>query len=865
MIQTNNTEIIVIFNNNGLQLDTDYTSNKNFYYNETLINNYNENPMKSFLYFGFEDFNDNMSLSLACLHKLTQAFVYSLSKNPDIELTKKAEPITFEKCLEFLKIAPFVATIEYVTVDWVTNFWSELCKVFESEIKNFDGTVFEYLKSFNSNLNMAGRIYFHLVENTANESPFAFLATYSTKENDKVKHMPLKHSLLEYKDNQNLLLQLLGTVSKAANESRFISGLVESGELFHPLGLKTDEAYTFLKEIPLYESCGILCRMPDWWKRKSSSAKISVSLGDKQPSKLGLDELVKVDPKISIGGQNITKDELKSLLAETEGLSFLKGKWIEVDHEKLKDILKTYESLNEQEDVTLSDAIRAQLGLSSKLDILEDDNIEFTNGEWLDSVRDKLLNPSKIEDIKISNDFKATLRNYQQLGFNWLFTMKSLGFGALLADDMGLGKTIQILALLEHLRQKSDFKTLLVIPTSLLGNWKNEIEKFAPKLTYKIIHGKQTDFDLNDANIFITTYGMVTRLDFLKNYKWDVLVLDEAQAIKNPSTKQTKEVKFLQADFKIAMTGTPVENKLADLWSIFDFLNKGLLGSTKEFSSFIKKIQKEESYVKLKNVITPFILRRLKTDKFIINDLPDKIEMKSYATLTKKQVVLYNALIKELTEKLEKSEGIERKGLVLGAIIKFKQICNHPDQYLGLSNYELSHSGKFDKLKEICETIKDKKERVLVFTQFREITEPLANFLSTIWNREGFVLHGGTAAKKRTEMVEQFNKEYYTPFMVLSLKAGGVGLNLTSANHVIHFDRWWNPAIENQATDRVFRIGQQKNVLVHKFITEGTIEEKIDEMIEEKQKLANEIIASSGESWITEMSNKDLLNLFKLS
>lgn len=358
---------------------------------------------------------------------------------------------------------------------------------------------------------------------------------------------------------------------------------------------------------------------------------------------------------------------------------------------------------------------------------------------------------------------------------------------------------------------------------------------------------------------------MAVRLEKLKTIKWDLVILDEAQAIKNPSTKQTKAVKQLKANSKIAMTGTPIENSLSDLWSLFDFLNAGLLGTAKEFTEFTKRLKVDNAdYSKLRAVVNPFILRRLKTDKTVIADLPEKIEMKAYANLTKKQVVLYNGLVKEIEQKLETAESIERKGLVLASIMKFKQICNHPDQFLGQTAFQHEHSGKFERLLEICETIYEKRERVLVFTQFKEMTKPIAEYLETIFNRKGLILHGGTPVKKRGELVEEFCGEEYVPFMVLSLKAGGVGLNLTAANHVIHFDRWWNPAVENQATDRAFRIGQQKNVMVHKLITSGSIEEKIDMMIEEKSKLAGDIIASSGESWITELDNNKLMELFTL-
>ena len=313
------------------------------------------------------------------------------------------------------------------------------------------------------------------------------------------------------------------------------------------------------------------------------------------------------------------------------------------------------------------------------------------------------------------------------------------------------------------------------------------------------------------------------------------------------------------------MTGTPVENRLSDLWSLFDFVNSGLLGTSKEFKAFSKGLADHpDGYGKLRQMLQPFILRRVKSDKAIISDLPDKIEVKAWAELSKKQLVLYQQVITTISENLENATGIQRKGLVLGALMKFKQICNHPDQYTGTGSYLAKDSGKFKRLEEICTAIYAKRERVLVFTQFKELTEPLACFLAEIFERDGLVLHGSVPVAKRKKIVEAFQDDDYIPFMVLSLKAGGVGLNLTRANHVIHFDRWWNPAVENQATDRAFRIGQQKNVMVHKFISKGTIEEKIDNMLMKKAALADDVVASSGETWLTEMDNAELTELFTL-
>ncbi|MHB1453768.1 MAG: DEAD/DEAH box helicase [Saccharofermentanales bacterium] len=866
-----NRNLIAVCLPDGVMLDFEMTDSKTVYSNGLLFEQFRLDWSKALFNFGFEDRSSMMTPSIAFIHDISHRFIKALARNPYIEFTRSASSIDSEEQNEILQSVPYLIGLEFVDEAWIGNIWNRLSEVFTLLNKDAPGTIAEFLQSRSTRLNMAGRVFFHLVENPGTDFPFAFMATYSTQngQEKKVSHVPLKHALLEFREQNDLLLQLLSTVSKAADKSGLISELVESGELFSPIKFTADEAYTFLKEIPMYEECGVLCRIPHWWKKRSSSIRLMVSVGNKEPSLVGMDALMSFDPKLSLDGQDISKEEIEALLLQTAGLSLIKGKWVEVDHDRLQAALDAFEKANRMADgdsLTLADAMRLQLkgagyfGLDDKAI-----DIQVTNGEWLSSIRSKLMNPEEISNVSPGRNFKCTLRHYQQSGLDWLVMMRSLGFGALLADDMGLGKTVQILALLEFARNKGKIRTLLVIPASLIGNWENEIARFTPNLKYCVLHTGNTVIDFNAYDLFITTYGMTARIDELKGYRWDLLIIDEAQAIKNPGAKQTKAVKQLQSRSRIAMTGTPIENRLSELWSIFDFLNAGLLGNAKEFKDLVKGMQDSEDYSKIRNVISPFILRRLKTDKNVISDLPDKIELKEYAGLSKKQVVLYMTLVDEIAGKLESTEGIERKGLVLASIMKFKQICNHPDQYLGGLSFEASHSGKFELLAEICETIREKHERVLIFTQFREMTEPLAQYLEEVFGRKGLVLHGGTPVKKRAELVAQMNGREYVPFMVLSLKAGGVGLNLTGASHVIHFDRWWNPAVENQATDRAFRIGQKQNVMVHKFISTGTIEEKIDRMIEGKQKLASDIIGSSGEQWITEMNNAELMNLFSLA
>jgi non-specific serine/threonine protein kinase len=371
---------------------------------------------------------------------------------------------------------------------------------------------------------------------------------------------------------------------------------------------------------------------------------------------------------------------------------------------------------------------------------------------------------------------------------------------------------------------------------------------------------------LAGADVAITSYGYLARASSLGATSWRLVVLDEAHAIKNPGAKQTRTVKGLKADTRIALTGTPIENRLGDLWSIFDFINPGLLGSSKQFSSFVKSLaaRPHNPYAPLRELVRPYILRRLKTDKSIIADLPDKTEVKAFCLLSRKQAALYQQAVKDLAGKIADLDGIERRGVVLAFLMRFKQICNHPSQWLGDGAWAEEDSGKLARLRDIAEEIAARQEKALVFTQFRETTAPLAAFLGTVFGRPGLVLHGETEVKKRKDLVRQFQEDESVPFFVLSLKAGGAGLNLTAASHVVHFDRWWNPAVESQATDRAFRIGQTKNVLVHKFVCRGTVEDKIDQMIEAKQKLAGDFLGGGAEMLLTEMNDAELLRLVAL-
>lgn len=809
------------------------------------------------------------SASTAFLYIVSDKFFKKLTALPELEIVRENAKVllTDDEYMDLLEAVPFAIGAEYITKEWIELVLSKLQEIFAKEIAEYNGTVEMYLTDKNQNLRVPERIFFHLVENKDDDYPFAFMATYATKKSDgSVQHVPLEYALSEYKDDRQKLLSLLSCLEKAANVSKLIAGFMKTGELFHPLRITVKEAYRFLKDVEAIEKAGILCRIPNWWKRRSSTVSLSIKLGDKKPSALGFDAIISAKPEFMVDGVLLTKKDIETLMAQTEGLALLKGKWVEADHDRLQKLLDDMKKI--PDNLTLMEALKLQLGTSDKA---ADVGEKVTNGKWLAGILKSLREPEGIRRLAMPKALHATLRPYQKDGYIWLNYMYKLGFGACLADDMGLGKTVQVLAFLEKLHEENkDARALLVVPASLVENWRSEAKKFTPSLSLFVLHGKPSkelaeELLKNEAFLTVTTYGMVSRIPALQDINWECIILDEAQAVKNALTKQTKEIKKLHGRMKIAMTGTPIENDLTNLWSLFDFLNKGLMGTSKEFRGFCKELEEhQERYGRLKAMVSPFMLRRLKTDKKIIADLPEKMETIDYAELSKKQVVLYRRIVEDMEHKIRSAEGIERQGLVLATITKLKQVCNHPDQYLGQSGYSLTESGKFALLKELCETIYEKRERVLIFTQYKEITGVLADFLEKVFHRKGRVIHGGVSSAKRGKIVEEFQSEEYIPFLVLSVRAGGTGLNLTRANHVIHFDRWWNPAVENQATDRAFRIGQTKNVMVHKLVCKSTVEERIDEMIKSKKELAENVIGK-GENWITELDNDTLMDMLKLS
>jgi len=873
--------IVIIGSDGAYRLDTDGPESELSGGLAVFYSNFKIEPYWALLQLGFSEDDASFNEPVRFLRRTAASFVKTLSRCEAIEELREkavvaADPDFFS---ELVLDAPFMLGSENLTDEWFGTLYRNLNSAFSREIAAFGKSVAAYFASKNPALHLPGRVYFHLVENRTGEEPFAFLATYTSPDAAKPgAHLPLGSALSEYDGDRRRMIDLLRTVKAAGEKSAFIKELEDNGEIFHPLKFSADEAYIFLKEIPLYEESGIICRIPDWYRKKQNSFSLTVTVGEEKKTYVSGESLLSFTADITVGGESISIDEARRMLAGTEGLALIKNRWIEVDHKKLREILDACDKANalySKEGIPLSEAMRLQLH-ESRLDrsITGETEVTVTGGSWFGGVLAHLSRPETISPIDAGDDFAAHLRDYQHKGLNWLHYLHTVGLGACLADDMGLGKTIQVIAHLNHLRSPNKkIRALVIVPASLIGNWSAEIARFAPKMECHILHPsekKQIDegaqFVMKKRGIFIVTYSMLSRYEWLNDIEWDYLVADEAQAIKNPGTKQTRAVKAVKARFRLALTGTPVENSLVDLWSIFDFINPGLLGSAAEFSRFSKGLAKQpEGYARLKRIVTPFILRRLKSDKSIISDLPDKIEMKSYSQLSRKQALLYQSLVDSLKRSLLTSgTEIQRKGIILSSIIKFKQICNHPDQYAGSGEFAERDSGKFERLTELCETIREKRERLLVFTQFREIIDPLCAHLETLFGRAGLAIHGEVAVKNRKDIVAKFQSDEYVPFMVLSLKAGGTGLNLTAANHVIHFDRWWNPAVENQATDRAFRIGQTKGVVVHKFITSGTIEEKIDQMIEDKSKLVTDILPDVQENWLTGMSDEEIMQLVRL-
>ena len=576
-------------------------------------------------------------------------------------------------------------------------------------------------------------------------------------------------------------------------------------------------------------------------------------------SKISLDDILDFSYEIAIGNEKISLEEFNELVKNNNGLIKYKNKYVLIDQDESK---KIFEQVAKANFKSLSRMELIHASMSGQLDQYDFD---------YDKAFAKIIQDfNKPVDVTPPAELKGELRPYQQTGLKWLWTNVSKGFGACMADDMGLGKTIQVISLILKMKEegKLDKPVLVICPTTLMGNWIKEIQMFAPSLDAVVYHGAERKLELKH-DIILTTYAIM-RIDVeeLKSHEWGMIIVDEAQNIKNPDTAQTLAVKMLKSPVKIAMTGTPVENRLTELWSIFDFINHGYLGTLREFQKSyaipIERFKENSRAAKLKMSVSPFVLRRLKTDKNVITDLPEKMVINDYCYLSKPQAVLYEKTLNEMMEKISGFTGINRRGNIFKLITALKQICNHPYQFLKGGEMNREQSGKMDKCISTVQSILDNGEKTLIFTQYKEMGDILCRIIADECNTDPLFFHGSLTVGQRDEIINRFQNEDESKIMILSLKAGGTGLNLTSATNVIHYDLWWNPAVEDQATDRTYRIGQDKNVMVHRLITLGTFEEKIDEMLKSKKELAD-LAVYEGEKIITELSDEEIYEIFTLT
>jgi len=722
--------------------------------------------------------------------------------------------------------------------------------------------IHQYLQRFY----LSNKLYVPLIkiEDNAGQNTFD-LQLWVENRKDSMQESLSLHNFIKNKTYSNFKASLFQSLASLSRDFPAVKPLISSSGTEQLMFNADSFAEVLLQILPLVKLLGIRVLLPNSLKslaRPKASLKLDGKNSDSTgKSYLNLNEMLQFEWQISIGDKTIPVSEFKELVKNVSGVVNIKGEYVLIDQKEIQTLLN-----NLDEDKELSRVDLLQSALSE-----EYQEAKITLSPAARKIVNELLHS---EQKTIPKDLNATLRPYQQRGYQWLYNNSKVGFGSIIADDMGLGKTIQVISLLlqfKHEGRLDKKKALIVVPTTLITNWQKEIERFAPDLLPHIYHGAKREFKTIDCDLVITSYGML-RSDASKfqKLKWEVLAIDEAQNIKNPGTEQTKAVKKLKAEVKIAMSGTPVENRLSEYWSLFDFVNKGYLGSAKyfkkTFASPIENDNNEQQLERFKKITDPFVLRRLKTDKSIISDLPEKIEHNCFIQLAKEQTALYQNVVNTMLESLNNTEenSIERKGLVLKMMTALKQICNHPSQFLKKEDDRVDLSGKTEMLLELLRSIYENDEKVLIFTQYKEMGQILARILEDAFDTKPLFLHGGVARKKRDEMVEEFQNKKHVKIFILSIKAGGTGLNLTAANHVIHYDLWWNPAVETQATDRAFRIGQKKNVLVHRLICKGTFEEKINQMLQDKKHLADLTVAT-GEKWIGDLSNSELHELIHIN
>ncbi|MCU0691911.1 MAG: SNF2-related protein, partial [Polyangiaceae bacterium] len=693
---------------------------------------FGQSPFHGLLHIGAGEVASRLPPSLSFARSFGRLFVTALCAQPDLEACRDsvAPPVDAEQLAALAASVPPMPGGEYISAETLRGWWDGITAAARERLVAYQGLVQDLLRSWDPIWNQVGRVWFHLAENKQHPSaPFAFMATYTSRigEHARPQHVPLGKALEEYagKSARDALLTLLAPIHRASEASSVAQRLVESGEVFHPLAWSPAEALAFLRELPLLEAAGVLVRVPNWWNaRRPPRPAVKITVGASSPAQLGLSALLDFSVEATIDGEPISDEEWRSISRGTDGLVLLKGKWVEVDRDKLNQVLQHWHKAQrdfERDGISFLDAMRLMAGQgrsgASKQGLGEglEGWSEVNAGEWLSKVLERLRAPEAAEDLQVGSELRATLRAYQQVGVQWLHTLASLGLGGCLADDMGLGKTIQVLALLLLLKRESKHApSLLVAPASLLANWKAEIRRFAPSLIVRTAHGSAAPEqrlldddtpDLSGVDLVMTTYGSAHRFSWMREMKWQLVVLDEAQAIKNPGARQTRAVKAFHARTRLCLTGTPIENRLADLWSLFDFLLPGLLGSAKRFGEETRRMDRDGSYAALRTLVAPYILRRLKTDPKVINDLPEKTEVTAWCPLTRVQAVMYQQAVDELAAKLQDAAGMSRRGAILSYLLRFKQICNHPSQWLGDGAWQGDASGKLMRLMDIASEV----------------------------------------------------------------------------------------------------------------------------------------------------------------
>lgn len=747
--------------------------------------------------------------------------------------------------------------------DQIDRFFFTYSTVAFTEIgeKEIPGTIYQFLSPYY----LTHRDYVPLIKVEDDQDNYFTIRMMVENRKDALQEPVSLHRFLtgdEFKNHKIGVLQSLsGLIRHFADLERLLAA---SGQM--DLSYDADDfANVLLRILPTVKLLGINILLPPALRnlvRPQTSLSLSASK-DVSGAKnyLDLGQMLHFEWQVALGDETLAVDEFLRLVEGLSGVVRIKNQYVLVDREAINRLLK---NLTREAEMDAADLLK--IGLAEEY---QGAHISIST-----KARRIMANLLKTAETPLPFDLKAHLRPYQQRGYEWLYRNAKIGFGSIIADDMGLGKTVQVIATILRLKEEQKLtknKGLIIVPTTLLSNWANEIEKFAPTLRYRIYHGAGRAFHLDDSDVLITTYGILrSDEEQFKKKRWALVVIDEAQNIKNPITAQSKAIKKLKAPVKIAMSGTPVENRLSEYWSIFDFINKGYLGSLKyfkdEFGTPIEAYRDQKALDKFKRITTPFILRRLKTDKNIISDLPDKIENDTYVNLTKEQTALYQNVVDAMMRDIEavaENSGIKRQGMVFKLMTALKQICNHPNQFLKKDEHQPELSGKAMMLLNLIENIYEVNEKVIIFTQYKEMGDILQRMIRDKFHSDPLFLHGGTARKKRDTMVEEFQKQSHQRSFILSIKAGGTGLNLTAANHVIHYDLWWNPAVERQATDRAFRIGQERHVMVYRMITRGTFEEKINAMLTSKQELADLTVAS-GEKWVGDLSNTELKELVRI-